>query len=213
MRKDKPAKVLLLISGGIDSPVAASILQDQGFEIIGIHFSQTPFTDNGPELKSIKACKKLKIKKLIVVEAGKAFQELATKCSHDYYFVLMKRMMLRVSEIIARKENIDYLATGEALAQVSSQTLENLYTIDEASKLQVLRPLLVYDKNEIIKIARKIKTFELSCGPEVCDVLGPKHPRTRSNLEDIKKEESKLDINSLAENIIKTKKEIKRFSN
>ncbi len=219
-------KVLLLISGGFDSVVAAHILQKRGFNLTAIHFSQEPFTDNGPELKSINACKKLKIKRLIVVQAGSAFQELATKCYHDCYFVLMKRMMVRVSCLIAKEltlENqkdfqgtkeqsslskIDFIATGEALAQVSSQTLENLYAIDNASNLQVLRPVLCYDKNEIINIAREIGTFELSCGAEVCDVLGPKHPKTKAKLETILDEEKKVDINSLANNIIKTRKEI-----
>jgi thiamine biosynthesis protein ThiI len=200
-------KALVLISGGIDSPVAAHILQQQGFNVTGIHFSQTPFTDNGPEKKSVAACKKLKIKKLIVVQAGSAFQELATKCSHEFYFVLMKRMMLRVSAEIAKKEKIDFIATGEALAQVSSQTLKNLYAIDEASPIQVIRPLLTYDKNEIIKIAYDIDTFTLSCGPEVCDVLGPKHPKTRAKLDDVLYEEKKIDVNLLAKEIIKTKEE------
>lgn len=200
---------LLLISGGFDSVVAGHILKKSGYELTAIHFSQTPFTDDGPEKKSIEACKKLKIKKLIIVQAGNAFQELATRCNHEFYFILMKRMMLRVSEAIAKELKIDFLATGEALAQVSSQTLENLYAIDNASSLQVLRPLLCYDKNEIINIARKISTFESSCGAEVCDVLGPKHPKTRAKLETILEEEKKVDVNSLAKDIVKTRREIK----
>lgn len=208
IKKSQKPKALILISGGIDSPVAAHLLQKQGYELTAIHFSQEPFTDNGPELKSINACKKLGIKKLIVVQAGKTFQELATKCYHDCYFILMKRMMVRVSCLIAKELKINFIATGEALAQVSSQTLENLYAIDNASNLQVLRPVLCYDKNEIINIAREIDTFELSCGAEVCDVLGPKHPKTKAKLETILDEEKKVDINSLAKDIIKTKKEI-----
>lgn len=202
-------KALILISGGIDSPVAAYLLKQNKFDLTAIHFSQEPFTDNSPELKSIKACKILSIKKMIVVQAGNAFQELATKCNHEFYFVLMKRMMLRVSEEIAKELKINYLATGEALAQVSSQTLENLYAIDGASKLQILRPLIAYDKNEIINIARKISTYETSCGAEVCDVLGPKHPSTRARLEKVLEEEKKVDVDSLAKEIIKTKKELK----
>lgn len=208
MKKQNPSKkALILISGGIDSPVSAYLLQKQGYELIAIHFSQTPFTDNSPEIKSINACRRLGIKKIIVLQAGPVFQELATKCYHDYYFILMKRMMLRVSEQIANSLNIQFLATGEALAQVSSQTLENLYAIDNATNLQVLRPLITYDKNEIITIARKINTFESSCGEEVCDVLGPKHPRTRCNLQKVLEEEKKLDVNLLAQQIIKSRKE------
>lgn len=210
MKKENISKkALILISGGIDSPVAAHLLQKQGCELTAIHFSQEPFTDNSPEKKSILVCKKLKIKNLIVCQAGNAFQELATKCNHEYYFILMKRMMLRVSEAIAKELKISYLATGEALAQVSSQTLENLYAIDNASNLQVLRPLLCYDKNEIINIAREIGTFESSCGPEVCDALGPKHPKTRCNLQKVLEEENKINIEELKNQIVKTKKEEK----
>lgn len=207
-KKQKPS-ALLLISGGIDSPVAAYLLQKQGIEITAIHFSQTPFTDDSPLKKSIAACKKLKIKTLILCEAGKSFQEIAVKCYHDFYFVLMKRMMLKISAEIARPLNINFLATGEALAQVSSQTLQNLYAIDQASNLEVLRPLLCYDKNEIINIAKEIKTYETCTGPEVCDALGPKHPKTKARLEQVLEQEKRININQLAEEIIKEKKIIK----
>lgn len=215
LTKSKNPSALLLISGGIDSPVAAYLLQKQGIEITAIHFSQTPFTDNSPEKKSIAACKKLKINKLIICEAGKAFQELAVKCYHDHYFVLMKRLMLKVSAEIAKELNINFLATGEALAQVSSQTLENLYTIDQVSNLIVLRPVLCYDKNEIINIAKEIGTYDICTGPEVCDALGPKHPKTKIKLESALEEEKKVNIQELIKEMMKNSEilEIKKIKN
>ncbi len=185
-------KALLLISGGFDSPVAGYLMQQKGVEVIAIHFSYEPFTDNNPEIKSIQAAEKLGFKKFITVNIGKEIQEISTKCNHRFYFILTKRLMLKKSEEIAKKENCDFLITGENLGQVSSQTLSNLQSITDAVKMQVLRPLLTYDKEEILKIARQIDTYEISKGPEVCDCLGPKYPITKSNLEEIRAEELKL---------------------
>lgn len=185
-------KALLLISGGFDSPVAGYLMQQKGAEIIAVHFSYEPFTDNGPEIKSKRACDMLGFEKFIVVNISKECEQIAKNCNHKLYFVLTKRLMLRKAEEIAKKESCDFLITGENLAQVSSQTLSNLRSITDAVKIQVIRPLLTYDKEEIIKIARDIGTYEISIGPEVCDVLGPKHPATRSKLEEVKLEEEKL---------------------
>lgn len=187
-------KGLLLISGGFDSPVAGYLMQQKGVEIIAVHFSYEPFTDNGPELKSKKVSEILGFKKFIVVNISKECEGIAKNCNHKLYFVLTKRLMLKKAEEIAKKEKYDFLITGENLAQVSSQTLLNLKSITDAVKIQVLRPLLTYDKEEILAIARKIGTYEPSKGPEVCDALGPKHPATRSSLEEIRLEEAKLEV-------------------
>lgn len=187
-------KGLLLISGGFDSPVAGYLMQQKEVEVLAIHFSYEPFTDNNPELKSKAAVEKLNFKKLIVVNISKEIQEIASKCNHRLYYVLTKRLMLRKAEEIAKKENCDFLITGEALGQVGSQTLKNMESITNAVKILVIRPVLTYDKEEILKIAREIDTYELSKGPEVCDCLGPKHPATKSNLEEVRSEESKLQI-------------------
>ena len=185
-------KEVLLISGGFDSPVAGYLMQNKGLEIIAVHFSYEPFTDNAPELKSKAASDHLKFKKFITINIGKEVEEIAKKCEHRLYYVLSKRLMLRKAEEVAKKEKADFLITGENLAQVSSQTLTNLRAITDAVKIQVLRPLLTYDKEEILKIAREIKTYDLCIGPEVCDCLGPKNPATRCSLEEIKVEEIKL---------------------
>jgi thiamine biosynthesis protein ThiI len=113
------------------------------------------------------------------------------------YFVLSKRLMVRIAEAIARREGCGYLLTGESLGQVSSQTLPNLRAIDAASTIIVLRPLIGFDKDETVRIAREIGTFEISEGPEICDLLGPAHPATRASLEQVLAEEARLDVDRL----------------
>lgn len=184
-------KCLILLSGGIDSPVAAHLLKEKGLEVKGIHFSNEPFTDNTPELKA-KKCADLLGMDFMVENIGKDLEAIAKNCDHKYYFVLQKRCMLRKAEKITKKQKIDFIATGESLAQVSSQTLQNLYCIDNAVSIPVLRPLIGLDKEEIIKIAKQINTYEMSTGPEMCDVLGPKHPATQAKLETILEEEEKI---------------------
>lgn len=185
-------KGILLISGGFDSPVAGYLMQQKGIEIIAVHFSYEPLTDNSPEIKSKKASEILKFNKFIVVNISKECEKIAKTCDHKLYFILTKRLMMKKAEEIAKKESCDFLITGENLAQVSSQTLSNLRSITDAVKIQILRPLLTYDKTEIINLAIKIGTYEISKGPEVCDILGPKHPATRSDLEEVKLEEGKI---------------------
>src|SRR3989338_2774278 len=188
-------KGLLLLSGGIDSPVAAYMMKQLDVDLSAVHFSIEPITDNNPELKCRRISEKLGIKKLHVINVAKEYQEIATKCTHKHYFVLTKRLMYKIAEKIAKKEKCDFLVTGENLAQVSSQTLENLVVINKVVKIPVLRPLLGFDKNEIIKIAERIGTFEISKGPEVCDLFGPKHLSTRVDEEIILEEEKNLDLN------------------
>ncbi len=197
-------KGLLLLSGGIDSPVAGKILQDKGIDVHAIHFSNVDVA--GPE--SIDKAKKisalLRFNKLFIVDISNELVEIAKTCKHSYYFVLMKRLMYRLSEIIAKKENIPFLITGESIGQVSSQTLDNLAAINEAVTLPVLRPLIGFDKNEITTLAVKFNTFEISTGPETCDLLGPSHPIVRANLNHVKNEEKKLDLQAMISNALKT---------
>lgn len=185
-------RAVLLLSGGFDSAVSGYIMQQKGLEIVALHLSNEPFTDNGPELKARTLARHLNFKKFIVMNVSNIFGDIAKKCVHEYYFVLIKRVMLRIANKIAKEENCGFIITGESLAQVSSQTLKNLEVITEASSLEILRPLLAFDKNEILSIARRIGTYDISCGPEVCDVLGPKHPATKTYLKDIKREEIKI---------------------
>lgn len=198
-------KAVSLISGGFDSAVSSYILREK-FDVIGLHFSLEPITDNQTEKKSLEIAKKINIKKLYVVKAGKYFAEISKMCDQKFYFVLSKRFMIRVAEEIAGRENSRAIITGENLAQVSSQTLTNLANIQKATNLELIRPLLCYDKNEIIDFARNIGTFEISKGPEICDLLGPKHPATKSNIKDILEEEKKLNINEMIKEAVEDAK-------
>lgn len=189
-------KGLLLISGGLDSPVAGWIMLKQ-MELYSVHFSGEPFINKETENKSKALAKMIGCKKFIVVPFGKIQEEIAKKCNHRLYYIITKRLMLMISENLAKKQNCDYLVTGDSLGQVGSQTLSNLTNITRAAKMEVLRPLLSYDKIETIELAKKIGTYELSTGPEMCSLLGPKHPATRSKIEIIEKEESRLDLHLL----------------
>lgn len=186
-------KAVALISGGIDSPVAAHLVKKMGVDIIALHFSTELFAGKDPEIKARKLAKKIGAKKFISIDVSREFERIAKECNHKYYFVLIKRFMLKKAEVIAKKEKCDFIVTGESLGQVSSQTLSNLIAITKSVSMPILRPLLTFDKDDIVRMAEKIGTFEISKGPEVCDLLGPKHPATRSLHEKLIEEEKRLD--------------------
>ena len=198
---------LLLLSGGIDSPVAGHMASRQGLDVLAVHFSLEPITDDAAAVKCRKLAERLGLSRLIVVTVGPAFAEVAEKCDKKLYFVLSKRLMVRIAEAVARREGCDYLLTGESLGQVSSQTLQNLRAIDQAASMVVLRPLIGFDKEETIRIARAIGTYEISEGPEICDLLGPTHPATRAALDRVLAEEARLDLDRLVREALHTAKE------
>jgi len=199
----KKPKVLLLISGGIDSPVAGKMLLEKGLEVEAVHFSQEPFTDDTPEKKCLLLAKKLGLKEVLVVEAGECFQEIADKTYREYYFVLMKRFMMKAAEKIAAQKEFEFIATGESLGQVSSQTMSNLNTINQAVKIEILRPLLFMSKQEIIDESIKYRFFDTSKGPEMCDALASGQPKTKTKLGDVIREEEKCKMGELVENALK----------
>ncbi len=200
-------RALALLSGGFDSPVAIKLMQDK-LDIIALHFSLEPFTDNTPEKKSLGICKKLGIKEFYAVNHSDEHSEITKKCMHKYYYIISRKLMYKVAEEFAKKLKCDFLLDGCNIGQVSSQTLSNLTTITSAVDIPILHPLLCYDKNEIINLAKKFDTYEISKGPEMCNVLGPKHPATRSKIEVIEKEEKKLDINKLVESSLKNLRKV-----
>lgn len=195
---------VLLLSGGIDSPVAGYLMAKKGVEVIALHFSLEPFTDTAPEEKARRIVEILGFPKLYICNIGDALAEIARNTRHRYYFVLSKRLMYRLGEVVATREQARYLITGESLGQVSSQTLWNLRAIDASVRLPVLRPLIGRDKVEITEMARRIDTYEISKGPEVCDVLGPAHPATRARLEAVEEEEARLDYRRLMDRSLQT---------
>ncbi len=196
-------KAVLLLSGGFDSPVAGHLMSGQGFDLVAAHFSLEPITDAGSSVKSRKLVEILGFPTLYVVRVGEAFAEVAHACHRRFYFVLTKRLMVRLADAIADREAAEVLVTGENLGQVSSQTLTNLRAIDAAARHPVLRPLIGMDKQEIMDRAKAIGTYDVSVGPEICDLLGPPRPATAARLEQIRDEEAKLDIDGLVASCLK----------
>ncbi len=184
-------KAVALISTGIDSPVAAYIMKKKGLEIIGLNLS------SGDETAVKHICKKIGIKKLYTAFHTPILKEIKEKTDQDLICVLCKRMMYRIAEKIAKKEKASFIITGENLGQVASQTLDNLAVLSQATSLEILRPLLCFDKNEIIAIAKKIKTYELAQNIR-CPFV-PKHPATKASLERVQKQESKINIETAAD--------------
>ena len=192
-----PRKAVLLLSGGFDSPGAGHLMAHQGYDVVAVHFSLEPITDEGSTVKSRRLAELLGLPTLYVVRVGEAFAEVAHACHRRFYFVLTKRLMVRLADAIADREAADVLVTGENLGQVSSQTLMNLRAIDAAARHPVLRPLIGMDKQEIMDRAKRIGTYDTSVGPEICDLLGPPRPATAARIEQILEEETKLDIDAL----------------
>ncbi len=200
---------LLLLSGGFDSPVAGHLLmKNRGMRVSALHFSYEPVTDDASVHKAQALAEHLGLDRLLVVRAGDAFKAIVRACRHKLYFVLSKRLMMRVASELARREGYAHLITGESIGQVSSQTLANLAVIDSAATVPVLRPLIAFDKQEIVDRAKAIGTYEISVGPELCDVLGPRHPATQAKRADVEAEEAKLDLAALEAQVLGTLNEI-----
>jgi len=179
-------KAIILLSPGIDSPVAAHLMKEKRLELIGLNF----FIDNHDAVDKI--AKKLGIKKVHYISHKEILTQIKNNTNPKYTCLLCKRVMYRIAENLAKKEKAEFIVTGENLGQVASQTLDNLAVLDESIKTNVLRPLLCFDKNEIINIAKKINTYELSENKKCLFVPG--HPATKAKLEIIKKEELKINL-------------------
>lgn len=187
---------IALLSGGIDSPVAIHLMNER-LDIIAVHFHQQPLTDEKEVEKVKKLVAVLGVKKVYLVPFTNVLKELVDKCHHKDYFILSKIAMFRCAELVAKEEAANYLITGENLAQVSSQTLSNLHTITSNLSLEIFRPILTRDKQEIINIAKEIGTYDISSGPEICNLLGPKHPATKSKSSKVKDQLDKIDLSKL----------------
>lgn len=199
------SKALLLLSGGIDSPVATHTLQVKGVEVEMIHFQSPPFTSQDALQKifdlTIKLSEVVGKIKIHVVNFTKLQTEIVKRVPSNYTMTSTRRFMLRIAEEIAKKEGCLALATGESLGQVASQTLESMNCINEVTNLPILRPLLTMDKVDIIKIAQEINTLEISNLPfeDCCTIFTPKTPKTRPRLEKIKEYEARDDYSDLIE--------------
>lgn len=199
----------ILISGGIDSPVAAWTMAKRGLRLNAIHFTSPPYTSARAEMKVRKLLSKVAAYSgcinLAIVPFTEIQDEIAQNCPEDYFTLIMRRMMMRISERLSRKEGSLALITGESLGQVASQTLPALVTTDAVVNMPVLRPLIGMDKEEIVRISRNIDTFETSILPyeDCCTVFTPKHPKTRPTLELCEDAEKNLNIEELIEKAIR----------
>ncbi len=198
----------ILISGGIDSPVAAWTMAKRGLRLNAIHFASPPYTSRRAEMKVRTLLSKVARYSgsinLAIVPFTEIQDKIAECCPEDYFTLIMRRMMMRIAERIAKSEGSLALITGESLGQVASQTLQALVTTDNVSNMPVLRPLIGMDKEEIIRISRNIDTFETSILPyeDCCTVFTPKHPKTRPTIELCEAAEKDLPIEELIEKAI-----------
>lgn len=193
-------KGMLLLSGGIDSPVAGWMMAKRGMELEAIHFFSYPYTSERAKEKVIDLAKILTqytgAIKLYIVPFTELQLAMVEKCPGDQITILIRRAMSRIAQKICAKSGSLALITGESLGQVASQTMHSLVVTNEVAELPVLRPLIGLDKEEIIQYARKIDTYETSILPyeDCCTIFVPKHPETKPKLEKIQLSESKLDM-------------------
>jgi len=201
-------KAQILISGGIDSPVAAWMMAKRGLSLNAIHFASPPYTSALAEekVKTLlsKVAKYSGAIKLAIVPFTEIQEEIRDKCPEDFFTLIMRRMMMRIACKVSETEGCLGLITGESLGQVASQTLPAIGTTDSVCTMPVLRPLIGMDKEEIIKISRHIDAFETSILPyeDCCTVFTPKHPHTKPKPGQCEEAESKLDIENLVERAI-----------
>lgn len=198
-------KVVGLISGGIDSPVAIYRMMKRGCSVIFVHFHSFPFTNRASERKVMELARELSharhASKIYFVPFADLQRQVASRTPASYRIILYRRFMLRLAEAIARRENAEAIVTGDCLSQVSSQTLSNLTTVEDAVKIPVIRPLIGLDKKEIIRLAEKIHTYSISIQPhdDCCEFLMPRQPFTRSTPEELRKVEKDVDVEGLVD--------------
>lgn len=202
-------KVVCLLSGGIDSPVAVWLMVQKNLAPICVYFDNTPFSDETTQQRTVEAAKRIRRHinlsiKMYIVPHGADLADILRKCPRNLTCVLCRRMMYRVAEKIALRERAEAIVTGEIIGEHASQTLRNLHVETEAlSFVTVLRPLAGMNKTEVENLARKIGTFDASTKPASCCTGPPPQPRTRSRLDEVLKAEKKLDLNNMVERDLK----------
>lgn len=196
---------VLLLSGGLDSPVAGWLGLKRGLELTALHFHSFPFTSERSKEKVVELCRVLAgfagSLRLVVAPFTAIQKAIRQSCPEELYVTIMRRMMFRIAEQVAHREGALALLTGESLGQVASQTLESIAVINKVVQLPVLRPVISWDKTEIVELARKIGTYEISIQPyeDCCTLFVPRHPATRPRLEKVEKAEKNLDVKGLME--------------
>ena len=201
-------KGAVLMSGGIDSPVAAYMMARRGLELCAVHFAAPPYTSERAEKKVKLLTEKVAAYagriELYIVPFTKIQETIRDCCPEEYFTVIMRRLMMVIAGEIAARHGAKALITGESLGQVASQTLMALACTDAAAPLPVLRPLIGMDKNDIVITARKIDTFETSILPyeDCCTVFTPKHPNTQPHLDEVEKAQNRVDWAAMLEEAV-----------
>ncbi len=201
-------KAAILISGGIDSPVAAYMMAKRGIELTAVHFASPPYTSPRAEKKVVELLEAVAQYSgrlnMYTVPFTEIQEQIRDKCPEELFTIIMRRFMMIISERLAVKNECGALITGESLGQVASQTIGAIACTDEVASMPVFRPLIGMDKTEIIDIARKIGTLEISIQPyeDCCTVFTPKHPRTRPVAKYVRMAQDELDTETLVENAV-----------
>ncbi len=203
-------RALLLLSGGIDSPVAGYMIAKRGVEINALYFHTYPFTSEraNEKVKKLKElleeyCGKIKLFSINMLEIHKAIKEF---CREEETTILARRFMMRIAERIAKENKMEMLITGESLGQVASQTMKSMTVIENAIEMPILKPLVGMDKTEIMERAREIGTYETSILPfdDCCSVFAPSHPLINPKLDSILRSENSLNIEELVDTVYST---------
>ena len=198
-------KIMHMLSGGIDSPVAAFLLMKRGIKIECIHFASPPYTNVGviEKLKDLlgKLNKYQPEIRLNIIPFTKLQEEIYAQSDESYAITLMRRMMFRLADRLAKRRHCMAISSGESVGQVASQTLESMNVINDVTNMPVLRPVVCYDKTDIIELARKIDTFDISIRPfeDCCTIFAPKNPKTKPSLEKVLEYEAKWDYEKMIE--------------
>lgn len=208
-------RALLLLSGGIDSPVAGAMMAKRGLEIFAIHFASPPYTSERAKQKVISLAEKMTAWcgriNLFVVPFTEIQEHIRDDCPEELFTIIMRRYMMRIACRIARDSDCDALVTGESVGQVASQTIQAMSCTDAVCDMPVLRPVVGMDKDEIITVANKIDTFETSILPyeDCCTVFTPKHPRTKPKMKFVEQAEETMDMEALIQRAVYNTETIK----
>lgn len=208
-------KTLLMLSGGIDSPVAGYLAMKRGVEIEAIHFHSPPFTSERAKQKVLDLASKLteygNSVKVHIIPFTKLQQHIFREMPDGYAMTIMRRMMFRISQMLCERENILSITTGESLGQVASQTMESMHAINEVTSLPVLRPLIAMDKNDIIQISRRINTYDISIRPyeDCCTIFVPKSPKTRPSREKVNYFEGQMDVTEMLQEAVQNSETVR----
>ena len=192
-----------LLSGGIDSPVSSYMIAKRGVQLELLHFASPPYTSQQAREKVLQLARELTVwcgrLTVHIVPFTEIQEEIRRKCPEDHFTLIMRRFMMRLADRLAHELCCRALVTGESLGQVASQTIQALCVSDDVATMPVLRPLIGMDKEEIVRIARHVGTFDTSILPyeDCCTVFTPRHPKTKPNLEEVREYEAALDIDGL----------------